>query len=384
MWATIGAGLSGTLGAQNARAQQQTQIVGSLDVGGASVRYDEFVRAAVGNVTPAVRIERGRATVAARGAFSRFESGNYSIEAALAASIVSPTIWKLRGEFFATAANTHYSRLSNAATNLYTLGRLHLANAERGVWVGTGVGAVARGFSFPDDIVQLDAGGWTRAGPATLSVQAMPTRVGGFRYTDVLASGRVDNHGTQLSATAGYRDGDRAAGAAYWAELGAAYWLTRHLAVVGGGGVFPAELWRGLPGGRYASAALRVATQAPREADARRLAELTRDYGLGGAARSRAVARPFTVETESTTSELRAIRLVLSGASTVELMADFTNWLPVTLTSDGANVWSLRVVIPPGVHRVNVRANGGRWVAPPGLTVVRDEFGGEVGLLVVQ
>jgi len=31
-----------------------------------------------------------------------------------------------------------------------------------------------------------------------------------------------------------------------------------------------------------------------------------------------------------------------------------------------------------------VRLNGGPWVAPPGLSTVRDEFGGEVGLLVVQ
>jgi hypothetical protein len=41
-------------------------------------------------------------------------------------------------------------------------------------------------------------------------------------------------------------------------------------------------------------------------------------------------------------------------------------------------------VIAPGVHRVNVRADGGPWRPPPGLSVVRDEFGGEVGLLVVR
>jgi hypothetical protein len=42
------------------------------------------------------------------------------------------------------------------------------------------------------------------------------------------------------------------------------------------------------------------------------------------------------------------------------------------------------LVIAPGVHRVNIRVDGGAWRPPPGLSVVRDEFGGEVGLLVVR
>jgi hypothetical protein len=39
--------------------------------------------------------------------------------------------------------------------------------------------------------------------------------------------------------------------------------------------------------------------------------------------------------------------------------------------------------IPSGVHRVNVRVDGGRWTAPAGTTRVTDEFGSEVGMVAV-
>jgi hypothetical protein len=68
----------------------------------------------------------------------------------------------------------------------------------------------------------------------------------------------------------------------------------------------------------------------------------------------------------------------------VELMADFTDWTPVPFAERADGVWELALFISPGVHRVNVRVDGGPWQVPPGLTAARDEFGGEVGLLVVQ
>jgi hypothetical protein len=33
---------------------------------------------------------------------------------------------------------------------------------------------------------------------------------------------------------------------------------------------------------------------------------------------------------------------------------------------------------------MNVRVDGGGWLAPPGLTTVVDEFGGVVGILVIE
>ena len=64
-------------------------------------------------------------------------------------------------------------------------------------------------------------------------------------------------------------------------------------------------------------------------------------------------------------------------------MGDFTDWEPVALRrADGR--WTLELALAPGVHRLNVRVDGGEWRVPPSLTGVDDGFGGRVGLLVVR
>ncbi|WP_148306473.1 glycogen-binding domain-containing protein [Gemmatirosa kalamazoonensis] len=364
-------------------AAQHAQVTGSLDVGAASVAYDEFLRSSVATLSPAFRVEAGRASFVARGAYSQFlETGNYSFEGTLAASVMSPAVWKARGELFATASNTRYSRLGDsAATNLLAVGRVHIAEADRGLWLGTGFGVVTQGFNLPDDLVQADVGGWWRSGEATLTAQALPTRVGSLKYADFIVGARWSPPRAEVTATAGYRQGAVSTGVSRWAEIGGTYWLMSHLALIGGAGVFPTELWRGLPGGRYASAAVRIATHAPRASDPARVAELTQPYELGRL-RPSASAAQFTVLTEP--NGTRTLRLRAPGATAVELIGDFTDWLPTPLVSSGNGTFTLNVFLSPGIHRVNVRLDGGPWVAPPGISKVRDAYGGEVGLLVVQ
>jgi len=55
----------------------------------------------------------------------------------------------------------------------------------------------------------------------------------------------------------------------------------------------------------------------------------------------------------------------------------------LTPSASGA-VWRLSMPIARGTHQINLRVNGGRWLVPPGLTPITDEFGGAVGLLVVE
>ena len=45
--------------------------------------------------------------------------------------------------------------------------------------------------------------------------------------------------------------------------------------------------------------------------------------------------------------------------------------------------WVARVTLPPGKYHIGVRANLGPWRAPRNLARVRDDFGGESGLIVV-
>jgi hypothetical protein len=44
----------------------------------------------------------------------------------------------------------------------------------------------------------------------------------------------------------------------------------------------------------------------------------------------------------------------------------------------------VKLPINSGKYEMNIRINGGPWTVPPGLLSMLDEFGGSVGLLVVQ
>ena len=80
----------------------------------------------------------------------------------------------------------------------------------------------------------------------------------------------------------------------------------------------------------------------------------------------------------------REIVLRMAGAHQVELAGDFTDWRPILLDPWGAGAWRTVVTIPPGLHRLAVRVDGGEWHAPPGLRPITSEFGGEVAEIVVE
>jgi hypothetical protein len=77
------------------------------------------------------------------------------------------------------------------------------------------------------------------------------------------------------------------------------------------------------------------------------------------------------------------LRVRVDGAARVEVMGDFTDWQPVEASKMGSGEWGVVVSLPPGPHLIEVRIDGGPWVAPAGATTVRDEFGGAAGLIVV-
>ncbi len=78
----------------------------------------------------------------------------------------------------------------------------------------------------------------------------------------------------------------------------------------------------------------------------------------------------------------RVVRVRAPGARTVEVMADFTDWSPVTLPPVG-DLFVLAMSVPPGTHRIVVRVDGGAWRPAANTPAVDDDLGGRVGLLVV-
>jgi 1,4-alpha-glucan branching enzyme len=78
------------------------------------------------------------------------------------------------------------------------------------------------------------------------------------------------------------------------------------------------------------------------------------------------------------------LRVDAPGAQLVEVSGDFTDWTPVRLSRASDGLWALTLPITRGKYQMNVRLDGGKWLVPPGLLPMLDEFGGSVGLLVID
>ncbi|MCC6243754.1 MAG: glycogen-binding domain-containing protein [Gemmatimonadaceae bacterium] len=87
-------------------------------------------------------------------------------------------------------------------------------------------------------------------------------------------------------------------------------------------------------------------------------------------------------------SERDTLRIVLSidapKAESVELMGDATMWTVTPMRRGRDGRWRAALKLPPGVHRIAVRADGGKWIAPPSLPIGNDDYGTPVGMIIVK
>lgn len=172
------------------------------------------------------------------------------------------------------------------------------------------------------------------------------------------------------AARMGVRFGDFAEDGRVWATVSGGYRLTRILSLALLAGREPSVPEEGIPAGNVASIGLRFGfvpapTPVPRAAPR--------------------YAPPGKVLSARTVAEGEALLSVhLPDASRVEIMGDFTDWVPVDLSRGDDGRWEKVLPLAPGSYRVCLRTDGGPWAAPPGLTEIEDEFNGRVGILVLR
>ena len=77
------------------------------------------------------------------------------------------------------------------------------------------------------------------------------------------------------------------------------------------------------------------------------------------------------------------VRVHLRDVASAEIAGDFTDWKPVALERLHGGWWYQVLHVTPGVHRVQLRLDGGAWQSPPGLPRTDDGPGGPSGTLVV-
>lgn len=365
--------------------------VRTRDVGVATVGYDNGLTLGAVTLTETAAIERPQGALFATGLVSLFNDGRWSMQGGITGSRFSaplPVTGSLGRLFRSVRGELSFNATSTAQQDfmptLQLLGqaRLHLQHEQYAIHGGGALARTFDGFQWRTTVLG-DYGGWARVGPYVVSYTGTPMQL---QYGDVL----FDNEGSvswthkrvTFDASAGVRLGEAQRGTVAWGSLTATWPLIAGALGTVSVGNYPVDIIQGLPGARYAAVALRLPNGR---------------FSLRSRARAvpapRVIERPALPETERLalviggsldSLSLREIRVWAPGITTVELMADFTDWIPVPLIKQPTGEWRGYYQVTPGIHRVNLRLNREELDVPVNLARVRDDFVGDVGLVIVR
>ena len=368
-----------------ARASHAQKVESTLDVGGAALRYADTLSTGAATITPHLVADWGSGFIEAAGTYSRFTSGGgWSTQGFLSASRFIPAS---RG-FFAEISGFAGGSTHNDGTRtgeVIANGRLHLARDKSEFFLGVGGGRTWDAIAWRS-LLLGEAGASFGSGLTNALLTITPTMVNdSIKYADAQAALSWKGEVLDLGALLGFRLGDQLTTLSVrvksWASASAVFWMTPRIGVALGGGNYPVDPTQGFPGGRFVSLSLRFAQgrrpgQQPSEQSGQepRLPELAPSTtpAVTGFVATRGVGDAVT------------LRVNAPDARSVEINGDFTNWIPAQLAPAGGGWWSSTFPIKSGKYQMNIRVNGGQWIVPPGLLSMVDEFGGTVGLLVIE
>ncbi len=368
----------------SATALPAQRVASSMDLSGTAIRYADTVRASGTAISPSLRIDWSRVTLNASGSAAQLGGSGWSFQGALDPSVFTPSFGPLAGELAGSfGGSTHEDGTRTGQT--LGMARAYLSGAGEGLWAGGGLGETWDGSAW-HNVRQGEAGVWIERAALTSLATITPVVVeDAIRYTDYQAALSYRAGAFDFGLTAGARSGS--VGAEFggtsraWGSASVVAWLNPHLAITGSAGSYPVDLTQGFPGGRFVSIALRIASPNARlTTTSRRPAPNPLDRAAAQA-RAAGVTRFEVLRRGDSATTLR---VYAPTARTVDIDADFTQWQPLHLAKSSDGWWSATVPIAPGTYEINLRIDGGRWLAPPGLLTTVDEFGGVIGLLTIE
>ena len=392
-------------------------VSGRLEAGSYTVS-DGVLPANTMRFAPSFTFELPHARITANGAAFLSEQNLQIADGIVSGTFTSPTVYGVRAEMIGNASRAVDTRsLGSDQVDVQT--RVHvLFHQSGGMWFGGGVAKPWRVAVISSADV-VDAGLWgkigelaSKFGQATMtatftnfsfskiaSVHDSSTAlscaapISGLavanllladgpvgtdcerqsRFSDLEGSFQWEAGPLELSAQTGYRFGDSydvTPDSRRWSSARATVWLNERIAFIGGGGRQPALPLRGLPARNFGMAGLELA-----------YSPVSRSALPTGIPRAPLVKK---FEMQDGTGDMHKLIIRVGGVETVDVMGDFSDWSPLTLVRRGRDLWELNVPISPGMHHINVRVDGGAWMAPPGIPTMHDSFSGDVGLIVVS
>jgi hypothetical protein len=369
---------------------QGQRLQTSVDIDAMALRYADTVSTGAAVITPHVYADWGAGFADASATLSQFTAGGWSAQGSVSASRFIPTGRSFATEIAGLAGGSTHNDGTRTGEAIAT-GRLHFSPGVADLFAGAGIGRTWDGVAWRSlrlGEVGASIGSSARNGVVSLSPAAVNDST---HYADLQASVGMETGDVELGATAGHRFGDQIttlSDARSWASIYATRRITDVLAVSLSGGSYPIDPTQGFPGGRFVSLGVRIVPHRRRASRA--------EPGAEPGAAPRQVSVPVVADSlvpditgfssGRDRDGLLTMRLTAPGAQLVEVNGDFTGWEPLKLTRDQGNPaqWSARLAVGPGKYQMNVRIDGGKWIVPPGVLAMRDEFGGSVGLLIVE
>ncbi|HEX7594728.1 MAG TPA: glycogen-binding domain-containing protein [Gemmatimonadaceae bacterium] len=365
-----------------ARAGQAQRVETSLDIGAVALRYADTLSTGAATVTPHLLADWGSAIVEASGTYSHFTSGGGSSgQGTLSGSRFISTEHRFfleLGGFAGGSTHSDGTRTGEALAN----GRIHIPRDNDELFLGVGGGRTWDGIAWRS-VLLGEAGASIDMGSSNAMVTVTPTIVNdSIKYADTQASISRKGKVVDLGLLLGFRSGDQlttlSANVRAWASASAVVWMTPRIGLVLAGGNYPVDPTQGFPGGRFASLSIRLSQQRrPNPISIESAPSVSR-------AEVRAAPAVTGFVAQRGARDAMTVRVNAPGARTVEINGDFTNWIPVSLVLAGDGWWASTFLLRRGKYQLNLRVNGGDWTVPPGLLSLVDEFGGTVGLLVVE
>jgi hypothetical protein len=370
-------------------------VSGTVDVGAGTYRPDRAIPGGVASIAPTLRYRAGPFDLEAAGVYTDAPAGRWNFQGGTTATFRTPSVGFLHAEVGAEADWTSHYRV-RGTTALAASARLYAIPGENArFWFGGHSGnATALGrrrpllrteFGTSASIAGVELGftllrssftlmsdpGTTPGGGDSLGTQ--PERADSIHsrhssLTDAMLSGRWHIGTLDFDASVGRRFSQTTRQLTLWG-VSASREITPMLDLVAATGRSGSDPVTAVPGSRYLVVGLRLKL---RGGPAPLLLPPAPPAGRAGFRIGPALGSG------------REVVVQMSRAHAVELAGDFTDWRPVPLEAWGDERWRTVLTIPPGLHRLAIRVDGGRWQAPPGARPIPSEFGGEVAEIVVE
>ena len=391
------------------------QVASRLEAGGliTDASGQAAIPMSIWRVAPGVSLRGAHGSLSATSA-AWLQNQNWQlVDGSIGGTLVAPTIYGVRAELIGNASRAFDDR-SLGADQVDIGTRINFQfNKHSGAWFGGGVARPWR-IMMVSTMDLLNAGGWMDVGRATFtatgttfSLTKMGTNNGlteivpcassstslgltgaaadasaaliansGCRHrstvTDLTLNARWNLDRLEFAGEAGHRVGqvsDVTRDSRFWSSGTMTMWVAPRAAIVAGGGRQPSNPARGIPARTFGSLGMMLAYSPSRHA-------------TPVSAMNTVAVRTF--ESRSVADGMQRIIVRVARVEAVDVMGDFSDWAPLTMTRRGRDLWELTVPISAGRHQINIRTDGGKWVAPPGLPKSNDLFSGEVGVLIVK